>query len=269
MRATVLGAGGFIGRHLAAALRETGVEVLAPGRNDPLPLGRSLGHVFYCIGLTADFRSRPFDTVRAHVSTLASVLERAEFDSLLYLSSTRVYARAATGAEDQPLSVNSADPSDLYNLTKLTGEALCRSCGRYQVRVARLSNVIGPNPASENFVSDLIREALSGHITLRTHPCSEKDYIAIDDVVAVLPRIALEGRHWLYNVASGTNISHGAIADRLATLTNCSVTVQPAAPRSSFPWIDTTRVRAEFDIAPRAALDLLPALVAEAQRETA
>ena len=38
----------------------------------------------------------PFDTIRAHVSVLSEVLEHAEFESLLYLSSTRVYGRSRT-----------------------------------------------------------------------------------------------------------------------------------------------------------------------------
>jgi len=39
-----------------------------PFRIDP-------GHVIYCIGLTADFRQKPFETIEAHVSKLAEVAQ--------------------------------------------------------------------------------------------------------------------------------------------------------------------------------------------------
>jgi len=79
-RCTVLGGQGFIGRHLTRYLRGLGYEVWVPDRealDDYLKMPETtLGEVFYCIGLTADFRARPFDTVRAHVSLLADVLEQ-------------------------------------------------------------------------------------------------------------------------------------------------------------------------------------------------
>jgi nucleoside-diphosphate-sugar epimerase len=259
---TVLGATGFIGRHLVDALRSAGHAVYAPVKGAQDVLERPLGHVLYCIGLTADFRSRPFDTARAHVSVLADVLEKSDFESLLYLSSTRIYARSSTASETAALSFDVADPSDLYNVTKAAGESLCRSCGRTGVRIARLSNVIGHDTTSENFVSSLVREAISGRIELQSSPSSSKDYILLDDVVSLLPRIATEGREWIYNVASGANIHHQELVDRLVQLTGCETSVLPDAPTSSFPSIDTGRIRAEFGFSPSPVLDAIPGLVA-------
>lgn len=263
MNYTVLGATGFIGSHMVRALRDAGHEVYAPAKDDQAIFERPLGHVLYCIGLTADFRSRPFDTVRAHVSVLADVLEKADFDSLVYLSSTRVYARAATGKESASLAVDVSDPSDLYNLTKLTGESLCRSCNRQNVKVARLSNVIGRDHHSENFLFALIREALSGRIELQSDPDSAKDYILLDDVVSLLPRIATEGTGWLYNVASGTNIAHRDIVNALVKVTECEVSVRPDAPRIFFPGVNIDNLRNEFAFYPASLLQAIPDLVAE------
>jgi nucleoside-diphosphate-sugar epimerase len=181
---TVLGASGIIGRRLTAHLRSVGHIVDTPGRNDDNLYRRPLGHVIYAIGLTADFRQRPYDTVNSHVSVLAELLQQGNFESLLYLSSTRVYARAAGGSEDSPLPVLSQDPSDLYNLSKLMGESLCLQDARAGIRVARLSNVVGgDNAESANFLPSLVREARSGRIVLQTAMDSVKDYIHIDDVV--------------------------------------------------------------------------------------
>lgn len=262
MMYTVLGATGFIGRHLVQALRGAGHDVFAPPKGSQELFERPLGHAIYCIGLTADFRNRPFETMRAHVGVLADVLEKAEFDSLLYLSSTRVYGSQASGTEQSVLTADVSNPSDLYNLSKLAGESLCRSCGRAGVRVARLSNVVGPDPDSENFVSALIRAALTGRIALHSHPDSAKDYILVDDTVALLPAIAAHGREWIYNVASGVNLRHRDIVERLAALTGCAVTIDDGAPLTSFLPLDTGRIRTEFGYRPASVLDALPALLA-------
>jgi nucleoside-diphosphate-sugar epimerase len=263
---TVLGASGFVGSALAASLRGQGHDVFAPERGDPGVFDRPLGHVIYCIGMTADFRSKPFETVDAHIGVLSAVLSKARFDSLLYLSLTRVYGSAAAAHEDARLQVDPNDPSDLYNLTKLAGEALCRNCGKAGVKVARLSNVVGSDPESPNFLSSLIREALAGRIELQTDPASAKDYVLLDDVVALLPQIAEHGEHWLYNVASGARLTHAQLVSALSIITGCKVGVAQGAQRVDFPDIDTARIRCEFDFAPASVIDYLPQLVTLARQ---
>lgn len=258
MNWTILGASGTIGRYLAARLRASGESVDTPERNASDLWGRPLGHVIYAIGLTADFRQRPFDTVHAHVSLLSEVLQRAKFSSLLYLSSTRVYAHAAQAQEDTPLPVLAQDPSDLYNLSKLMGESLCLHGGRTAVRVARLSNVVGGDDAdSANFVPSLQRDARAGRIVLQTALDSAKDYIHIDDVADLLPRIAAQGRARLYNVASGVQTTHRQWTEQLQARTGCAVEVAPGAPAVCFAPIDIGRIRAEFGFSPRPAFSAL------------
>ncbi len=246
VKCTVLGGRGFIGQSLVRHLEAEGCEVWVPERDDRSIFEKPLGHVFYCIGLTADFRSRPFDTVRAHVVVLSKILEKAAFDSLLYLSSTRVYARAENTAEEGALPVLSADPSDLYNISKLMGESLCLSSGRAGVRIARLSNVVGPAMGSDNLVGHLVLEARAGKIRLRTHPASAKDYIFINDAVRMLSRIAINGRERIYNVASGEQMEHRQWLAALSGLTGCTVETDENAPFQSFPAIDVERMKREF-----------------------
>lgn len=254
-RFTVLGGRGAIGSRLVAALQARGDEVWAPQRDDANVLAKPLGHVIYAIGVTGDFRSRALDTVQAHVCALVPVLRHASFESLLYLSSTRVYGAQPRGTEESVLQVDPQDPSDLYNLSKLMGESMCLCSGRSDVRVARLSNVVGAEDGdSANFLPSLLREARAGCITLRTDPASAKDYIHVDDVVDLLPRIATQGRHTVYNVASGEQLTHGQWLDYLVARTGCTVQVQAQAPLLRFAPVDTTRIRAEFGFAPRPVL---------------
>lgn len=256
MKFTVLGASGFVGKRLSKALEG---EVYAPSRQDENALFQGdLGHVFYCIGLTANFREHPFDTVEAHVCLLRRILERAQFESLTYLSSTRVYEGAATTDEDSTLQVSPAHPGHLYNLSKLMGESLCLASGR-KTRVARLSNVFGAG-MRQSFLSQVLAEAASsGAIRFLSAPASAKDYVSLSDVVRWLPRIALHGTHATYNLASGSNTSNAEIA-RLLQRKGVSVGYTADAPEWSFPPIDIRRLTQEFGAAQHRLPDEFDAL---------
>ena len=262
---TILGANGFIGSHLVTFLRTKGIEVLTPRRDESLK--GDLGHVIYCIGLTANFRTRHLDAMEAHVSRLIDVLRQNKFASLLYLSSTRVYQRLPldTIAEETAIiPVDSNDPSDLYNLSKLAGESICLAHPNPKVRVARLSNVYGADLDSDNFLNAIMREALNtGHIDLKTSMKSCKDYIYIDDVVYALYMISISGRHRIYNVASGQNITHAEIIGHLELLTGCSISIDAKAVQVNFPPISIQRLQQEIDFNPGSLECNLPSLISK------
>lgn len=264
MMVTILGATGFIGSHIAALARQRGYEVYCPERDACLE-GIHLGHVIYAIGLTADFRTRTHQAVEAHVTRLQYVLQRSSFDSLLYLSSTRIFARCppnGSATEESIVPVAPTDHSDLYNLSKLLGESVALSHGP-NVRVARLSNVFGTDLGSGNFLASVVRDCVTtGRVELRTSLASEKDYVSIDDVADVLLRIGPLGEEQVYHVASGANTTHAALLEELARLTGASVSVVPDSPCTRFPRIDTTRIRCEFGFEARGLVEELPALVA-------
>jgi nucleoside-diphosphate-sugar epimerase len=262
-RFTILGAAGFVGSALQADLEKAGHEVICPSR-DAIPAG-DCGHLIYCIGLTADFRTRPFDTMRAHIGHLTEILAASQFESFLYLSSTRVYQHLppdALAREEMSLAANPNDPSDLYNLSKLAGESLCLSLPRPEIRVARLSNVYGFEPNSENFLPSLIREGIqTGWIALQTSAASEKDYIALEVVTAALEAICLKGKSRLFNVASGTNTVNSQILGLLGSLLHCRTKVAGHAKPSIFPRISNRRLTEECGVSPGSLLEALPSLV--------
>lgn len=265
---TILGAAGFVGGELARALQQCGHQVHAVGRGEPLPDDNKLGHVFFCIGMTSDFRSRPFATMQAHVAALEPVLQHGGFESFTYLSSTRVYKRALNTHEGSDVPVQVGDADDLYNISKLAGESLCLSCERANVRIARLSNVVGASDLSNNFLSDIVKSAVGGHISFRSALSSAKDYILVSEVVDLLIRIGTSGRQPIYNVASGGNTTHETIALELQSRTGCTYSVTPDAPRITFPTIDITRIRSEFSFIAQPVSDLFSALIDAARQAT-
>lgn len=268
---TIFGGGGFIGRHLASALKATGQPVSTPQRDVAVDSLGALGHVIYCAGLTADFRTRPYDTMEAHVGLVSRILATEKFESLVYLSSTRIYDGADFGNEEMTFSVDPWSPNDLYNISKLAGESLCLNHSNPRVRVARLSNVYGtgmygPAKGEQNFLGSVIREAISErHVELHSAPGSAKDYIHIGDVVRALTLISIDGRERIYNVASGDTVSHEQLLDRLSEITGCTWSTAPDSPHVGYPKITTGRITTAFSGAglswsPSRLLDRLPDL---------
>lgn len=259
---TVFGSTGFIGRHMAAALKRDGHDVQTPARGDALP--PRLGHAVYAVGLTGDYRSRPFDTIDAHVGGAARILQAGDFASFTYLSSTRVYRRHASdrvAREDDLLSLDNGFDS-IYDCSKLYGEALCLGTGNPAVRVARLSNVYGRGMSAGSFLGAVVASlAETGQVVIDDHPQSAKDYISVDDAVRALCDIAQSGRQRVYNVATGRNIANQDIADALASAgyraTFSGKTVQP---RVLAP-VSAERYAGEFAPLPPSLIKDIPTLV--------
>jgi nucleoside-diphosphate-sugar epimerase len=262
---TILGASGWIGSSLVNSLRKQGRTVVPIGRaelSDWLSGKDDPGAVIYAIGLTADFRERPYETVYAHAGLVGEILSRRKLENFLYLSSTRVYARSASAVETSELPCKSLDPSDLYNLSKLMGESLVLQDSRPGLKVVRLSNVVGPDQPPSTFIGSLIKAAKMGNpVRIEQASSTQKDYIALSDVNLLLPQIAERGRERLYNLGSGRNTSHADVAQ---WLDQQGVSVHFADPSSSgvsFPVLCIKRLLAEFP-APKQALPLLTVEVA-------
>lgn len=264
---TIFGAEGFVGSGLARHLADRGHDCQRVGRWDRAPA--HLGHVVFAIGLTADFRARPFDTMEAHVSKLSSTLQAGGFDSFTYLSSTRVYGNLdpnLVADETMSLVVNPNRPSDLYNVSKLAGESLCLSVANETVRVVRLANIYGPEDRSENFLTAVLRDAMSGRQPQFFNAMtSAKDYVDMRDVLEALEIIALQGKNRIINLASGRNVTDREIAALIKRHTGLSAVARDGAAEIRFPQISIERLIAETDIRPREIADAFPFLIAGLQ----
>lgn len=259
---TVLGSSGFIGSSIVNKLINGGEEVYAPVRGE-FSVERNLGDIIYCIGMTADFRTKPFDTVEAHICVLNKILRECRFDSLTYLSSTRVYINAIkpVADEDDRIMVDPSNADELYTLTKLTGERLCLSSGR-NVKIVRLSNIIGNDFSSENFLADIIRKIYTdGKFTLYSSLSSAKDYLFIDDAVDLLIKIAVNGKENIYNVASGHNISNEEIIAELKKNMHFSYSIAQNASEMRFPKISVKKISDEFNFKPTSVLQQISTLL--------
>jgi len=264
---TVLGASGFIGSNIVNELAATGSAFYAPKRDESLR-DKDLGHAIYCIGMTADFRTKPFETAEAHVSKLADVLQYCSFESLTYLSSTRVYIKSKTDnrylTEADNIVVNSNDPSDIFAASKITGELLALNSGKKNIKVVRPSNVFGIDIYSQNFITAIVKEALkNSKVELLTTPDSAKDYIFVGDVCSALIKLAQQPQAGIYNLCSGTNTNNKDIVEELSRLTGAEIVYSPEAQQIIFQEISNAKVRNVIDFKPTTTvLDALPEIIA-------
>ena len=244
---TVIGAAGFVGRRLVEALAAEGETAFAPVRDDPRLFTEDLGRVFYCAGLTADYLARPFETVEAHVGLIARILERARFERLVYLSSTRLYDWMGpdAGREDEPLRLTPAEPRHLYDLSKALGETLCLTQSGGRAAVARLACVWDWREGAPGFLSEWMQAARrSRDLTFQSGAGYVRDYIHLDDTVAALRAILDSGKTEIFNVASGENVSNGELAEVFERNGWRIALTRGLTPRQAAPMCDTARIRA-------------------------
>jgi len=260
---TLLGATGFIGSAILKKMQSEGIEVYDPARNEDLT-GKYLGNIIYCIGLTNDAKYKPFETLEAHINKLKNIIEQCTFDAITYCSSTRVYIHNTTEAKENSLiNVDTADAFEFFNLTKLTAESLLFNTVE-KFKIVRLSNIFGPDFTSDNFLTSIIRDALTtGKITLRSSALSQKDYLHVSDAADLITAIALDDKtQGIYNVASGVNVTNGEILEVISKITGCEVEYTAGAEDIIFNPIDVIRIKDELNFKPKALLlDEIPKII--------
>lgn len=247
---TVLGHKGFIGSEVVRQLALRKIPVQLPERDEDLT-GRDLGNLIYCIGLTADAKRLPFETLAAHLHKLEQIIRHSSFEKITYASSARIYVHGENPVSEKELvRVDVSDPFELFNLSKLTAESLLFNTVE-KFHSVRYSNVYGLDTASENFLSSIIGDALqNGKVTLRTTPESAKDYISVSDAARMTIEIALRGVEKIYNVASGFNTTNDEILGALQAALGCRISYTQDAKKYIFPPIDISRIRSEFGFKP-------------------
>lgn len=248
LKFTIFGSTGFIGSHLVRFLHSKNFECFTPNiRNYDVAESDNLGHIIYAIGVS-DFLNYPHKAIDAHVCYLNKILESRNFESLLYISSGRIYYNSSLTSEENTVKINPTSKNDLYNISKLMGESLCLASNKHNVKIIRPSNVIGTNAPSNLFIPSIIIDAIQKKkITLHSTLESKKDYIYIDDLVKLTLQIILDGKYSIYNIASGYNTKSRDIINEIVKLTNCTVEITSDAKEFSSPQICVDRIKSEFN----------------------
>ncbi|HIF9315352.1 TPA: NAD-dependent epimerase/dehydratase family protein [Photobacterium damselae] len=219
---TVFGGRGFIGSEFVKELKNQGHDVFVPEREDPRIYEDDLGIVIYSAGY-GDCQKDPLNVLNANVTLLSILLEKATFDKLVYISSTRVYMNQNDTFETSDLTISFNDNRKLFNLTKLVAEELCLKSNRNCV-VIRPSNVYGLALDSNLFLPSIIRDAVKNRIiNMYVDSHYSKDYVSVHDVVSVTLKILKSNNVGLYNIARGINTEAIDIIDTIKKYTNCDI----------------------------------------------
>lgn len=227
MRVLVIGASGFVGRHVVQALLARGHAVEAWSRRAWEPAARHASlHVRRADLLDpASFAAwrGPWDgaihlaahaiphapwtdaMVAANTHTtanaLAHVAEHAPGARFVLASTGAVYAYGpGARREDDALS-----PRGLYGASKLRSEELALArAGALDVRIARLFNQIGAGMPPGLAVSDLAARLARGEDPVRMNGAdSVRDFVDVRDGAEALATLVEAPRGGVWNVASG------------------------------------------------------------------
>ncbi|HIF9244536.1 TPA: NAD-dependent epimerase/dehydratase family protein [Photobacterium damselae] len=259
---TVFGGRGFIGSEFVNELNRQGHEVYVPERGDENIYTSNLGIVIYSAGY-GDCQKDPFNVFTANVALLSSLLQKAKFNKLVYISSTRVYMNQNVSDEDCDLKICHDDGRRLFNLTKLTAEELCLR-SRRDCLIVRPSNVYGLALNSTLFLPSIIRDAIkNGIVNMYIDKSYAKDYISVFDVVHTVIRL-LDYRELpeIVNIGSGENISAKEIADMLVRKTGCKINWETKYDiKEVFPLINLMKIKEIMDYEPKKVLDDLSTMI--------
>ena len=274
----VTGATGFVGRHLRRALEAVGHTVhthssavgdIAQG----LPAYAGVTHVFHLAGRTfvPDSWRNTASFYAANVQGTVNALEfcRKHNASVTVLSSY-VYGIPLRLPVDEDHPVAAVNP---YAHTKILAEEVARFYASHfglRICIVRPFNLYGPGQDMRFLIPELIHAATdpATPVIEVSDLSPRRDYLHIEDLVAMLMRVMADRAAGTYNAGSGSSASVREIASAIAEYagTEKQITSRNQPRPNEIPDViaDISRAKKAFGWEPRIPLvEGLRALVAE------
>jgi nucleoside-diphosphate-sugar epimerase len=275
-RVVILGASGFIGRHLMAHLRAQGVEVLGLSSKDIDLSGSGSGEslarmlrpndaVVFASCVTPD-RGKDMGTAMRNLTIgeqVCTALAKSPCAHLVYISSDAVYADTEALVRED----SRCEPSSLYGLAHLTRERMMRltaeACGMPWL-IVRPTLVYGADDTHNSYGPNrFARQANeTGIIKIFGNGEEKRDHVYVGDVVGLLGLCLGHQSRGILNVATGRSLSFFDVA-RLCVASSVRPVRLEHLPRSSAIWHRHFDVTALIRAFPRFAFTPLEAGVAK------
>lgn len=244
-RVVVLGANGFIARHLRDWCEAEGIHCLAIGSGDVdlsetgnasrlASLLRPGDAVVMTSTLTPE-KGRDYQTLMRNLrmaETVCRALAETPCAHFAYLSSDAVY-----DAQKLPLDEDSTrEPTDLYALCHTAREMMLgNELGRLQIPccILRLTTVYGPGDTHNAYGPNrFVRTALNdGNIRLFGKGEEKRSHVFIDDVIRLIGLALAHRSTGTLNIAARPAVSFAEIARIVIELAGRPVTIEQA-PRT-------------------------------------
>jgi UDP-glucuronate decarboxylase len=227
----------------------------------------------YLSGPTSAYLSDPVTTVRLATEGLDRALTHTErSEGFVFVSSARIYGPRLdqTALHESDLaSIRSPDPRNVYDGSKLVGEALCLlAATRRHVVIVRPGNVYGPDTGcgTATAISDMARQAVrDGRIVVKGSPLSTRNHVHAEDVAEGIVRALLLGRAGdAFNLGSEEHVSSVEMAKRVARALPVEVPIETENPdiRADHMTLSIEKAIEQLGYRPRRGLDdSLPAAV--------
>ncbi len=228
-RVVVLGARGFIGSALLAALERAGIPTLAPssvelgltaeGASERVAaLLRATDTLVFLAALTPD-RGRGIAQFLKNLSMGANVcgaLEKITLAHVVYFSSDAVHPLDVGRVTEE----SCAQPADLYGTMHLAREVMVKTLVKAPVAVLRLALIYGSADTHNSYGPNRFRRMAhkEGRIMLFGEGEEARDHVLVDDVVALTLLVLRHRSAGTLNVATGRSITFAELAQKVAAL---------------------------------------------------
>jgi len=257
-RVVVLGASGFLGRAVHAALTQAGVDVIGhSSRTLDLTHPEALAEldsvltpgtaVVLASALTPDRGQTPatFLANTTMATNLAAYLEGRRVGSLVYLGSDAVY-----GFGDEPVTEDTpVAPTGYYALGKYAAERVMDCAARASsvpLLVLRVTGVYGPGDPHASYGPNAFARSVARDRSVRIFGAGEeeRDHIFVADVAAVTIGLLRTGAEGVYNVATGQSRSFADVVKAIRDLVPYDVEMASVARKSPITHrrFDVTRL---------------------------
>ena len=241
-RTLVTGGAGFIGSHLVKRLIALNhnalvLDNLSFGKRESIPQTSSnlsfvdgdIANRKLLLGLIEEFRpeivihlaaihfipycnENPVKAIQTNIVGTRHLLETCKIlkpDIFVFPSSGAVYTISGNKLSEEDLT----EPSDIYGISKLIGEDLCRLFYRetgVRTVIGRLSNVFGPGETNPHVIPEIIKQLKEGKLEVELGNIEPKrDFINVKDVAEAFIALLADfrGDFGIFNIGSGKEYS--------------------------------------------------------------
>lgn len=219
MKALIIGANGFLGRHICHAFLNNSwkVEGVYHANKDMIPgqakihhvsglenLPRNYDVVFLTVG---NFTSSISELLETNVVLTKKVIKRFVNSKIIFISSTTVY-----GLHKNKINISSPfNQPGSYGWSKLAGEFITQT--HKNASIIRFTTLYGPGMNDNLFIPIIIEQARKEKvIKILGDGKRKQDYFFVKDAASMCFRVALHKKAGVYLGASGKSFSNNQIA---------------------------------------------------------
>lgn len=235
-RIAITGASGTLGRILCSRLGNRGIgysafqgDITEPGQvnawiSDSNP---ELFFHFAAMVPVHDVLANPSKAMKTNALSMLHIIdslkEFAQGCWLFYASSSHVYQNASRDGTAQAINEDSpTGPISLYGATKLAGESICRPLAEaygLALCIGRIFSFFHDSQPDSYLIPSLykrIQAAADGSDLELQNPDAIRDFLDAEMVVDAILWLSAIHAEGIVNIASGTGISVGEIAKKIA-----------------------------------------------------